>query len=86
MKMQSVESSALKEAGYEDGEIGVLFHNGTIRFYPGTKVEFDEMVAAKSIGRHFLANIKPRGGRPPAAPQPDREMPPLPTEEPLARY
>lgn len=87
MEFQSVKSSALKEVGYGDGEIGVCFNNGSVFFYPGTEDEFEAMLAAESVGKHFLAHIKPRGGiTVPRNTPPDREMPPPPMEEPLARH
>lgn len=70
MEMHAVSSSALKEAGYENGEIGVRFHNGSFFYYPGTKEELDAMLAAKSVGKHFLSQIKPRGGSPLPKPPP----------------
>jgi len=84
MEMQKVESSALAEVGYENGEIGVRYKNGALHYYPGTKPEFEDMLAAESIGKHFLTVIKPRGGRKINETPDDRGAPP-PMEEPLAR-
>lgn len=85
MEFQPVKSQALKEAGYEDGEIGARFHNGSLFFYLATEDEFKAMLAAESVGKYFLTKIKPRGGsQTPRNSPPEREMPPTPTEEPLA--
>lgn len=74
MERQPVESKLAKSIGY-DKDLAVLhveFHNGGVYHYPGvTPEEHAELMAAKSIGSHFLKVLKPKykGSKAPAESQ-----------------
>ena len=63
MERVAVQSKLAKSVGY-DKDLAVLeveFHNGGVYQYPGvTPEEAAEMLAAKSVGGHFLKAIKPK--------------------------
>lgn len=54
MTRQPLTSRALKSAGFENGVISVELPNGTIYDYPdSTQEQFDALVGAESVGKHF---------------------------------
>lgn len=63
MERTAIESKLAKSIGYdkEHAVLAVEFHNGGVYEYPGvTPEEHAELMAAKSIGSHFLKVIKPK--------------------------
>lgn len=61
--MTAVESSVLKAWHYDiaSGRLTVRFHHGGAYSYDGvTPKDVEEIKAAKSIGKHFAANIRHR--------------------------
>jgi len=62
MYRQRVESSAIKEIGYnpEKEVLEVMFVNEQIYQYVRLSFErYSELMGAESIGSHFMRNIKP---------------------------
>ena len=61
MEMKPVKSSYLKSVGYdaEKAELRIEFNSGAIfDYFDVTPGEYDSLVYAESIGRHFSHNIK----------------------------
>lgn len=61
MKRESVDSSLVKEAGYDafQGVLEVKFADGDVyRYYLVPLRVFEELRASESPGRYFVANIK----------------------------
>lgn len=57
-----VESKLLKGVAYhpESQTLEVQFHGGKVyRYHDLSEEKFQALMAAKSIGSHFLANVKP---------------------------
>jgi len=62
IEITAAKSSSITGHGYDEetSTMALQFKSGTYH-YPGvTKKEYDELVAAKSLGKHFFANIKGR--------------------------
>lgn len=62
MSIQSVTSKLLSHVGYDDASqvLTVRFNRGaTYRYHDVPKHAFDELMAADSIGSHYLSKIKP---------------------------
>ena len=55
-------SSNIKRCGFRaDGTIAVEFHSGSVHEYPDfTRDDFDALIGAESVGKHFHANIRNR--------------------------
>ena len=61
MTRTPVSSTAIKAVGFEAGVIECEMHNGTIYSYPdSTQEQFDALVGAPSIGKHFAATLRGR--------------------------
>lgn len=59
MQHVTVDSGMLRSVAYENGTLEVVFNNGGTYQYPAVSPElYGEMMAAKSKGQFFLANIK----------------------------
>ena len=59
MKMENVESSAIKAMGYEDGVVEVQFHNADIyRYYDVPEVEYSRWKNADSQGIYMNSVFK----------------------------
>lgn len=61
IKMQDVESSNIKQIGYDrkSQQMRIQFTNGGLFQYKEVPTEvFDEMMAAKSVGSYFSKNIR----------------------------
>lgn len=58
--MTPVTSSLIKSIGYENGNMLIEFNNGKTYSYTGPKVQehYNALIAAPSIGKHFLAHVK----------------------------
>jgi len=62
IEITAAKSSSITGHGYDEktSTMALQFKTG-VYHYPGvTKKEYDELVAAKSLGKHFFANIKGR--------------------------
>lgn len=57
------ESSMIKSLGAKNGYLIVKFHKGEVYRYPNGDRHMDEMLAAESIGKYFIAEVKPLGGQ-----------------------
>lgn len=58
-----VQSSNIAEIGYDEQTetLDVLFHNGRVyRYVQVSKPEYDALMGAESIGKHFQAFIRPK--------------------------
>ena len=54
-----VQSSNLARVGWEDGNLYVQFNSGQCWRYLGVPIEgYQELVAAPSVGKHFLRNVR----------------------------
>lgn len=54
-----VKSSNIAKLGWSDGVMHVEFSNGGLFSYPGiSSQDYNELLAAKSIGSHFAKHIK----------------------------
>lgn len=61
--LDSGESSMIKALGVKHGYLIVQFHKGQVYRYPNGESYFDELLAAKSIGKYFIVNVRPLGGQ-----------------------
>lgn len=55
-----VDSSLIKSIGFENGVMHLEFNNGKVYAYTGPRVQehHTALMAASSIGKHFLAHVK----------------------------
>lgn len=61
MKREPVTSSNLKSVGYDREKrlLEIEFHNGRVYRYRGVpSEEYEALMKAPSLGRHFIANIR----------------------------
>ena len=59
MKMTAVVSSNIAGIGFDNGELQVEFHNGTIYRYMGVPEDvFEGFKISDSPGRYFYQNVK----------------------------
>lgn len=61
IKIETTRSSMLKSVSYDESEQSMIveFHNGGEYKYKEVPIEvFNEMTAAQSEGKYFLANVK----------------------------
>ena len=55
----AVQSSNIKEVGWENDTLEISFHgSGTYRAEGVPKSVYDGLVAAKSVGKYFHSNVK----------------------------
>lgn len=63
LTMQEVQSSTISHIGYEptSQELRIRFkHGGEYLYKNVTEAEHAALMAAESIGKHFMANIRPK--------------------------
>lgn len=64
MIMKQVDSSYIKEVGFESGnlhsggKIKIVFHSGHEEIREGDKNTFDSLTGSKSTGKHYNEHIK----------------------------
>lgn len=59
MTRLAVSSSSIKSIGREDGVLEIEFKDGRLYQYPGVSdAEFQALIAAPSIGKHFHQHIR----------------------------
>jgi hypothetical protein len=61
MEMESVDSSNIREIGYDEAEktLGIIFHSGILyHYFEVTPETFEEFKTADSLGKYFNANIR----------------------------
>lgn len=61
MEWHEVKSSNLKKVGYDSERtvLGVVFKSGSEYHYEGvSEDQFQDLLGAESVGKHFNANIK----------------------------
>lgn len=60
-EMKAVDSSMVTHAGYDEatGSAHLVFRNGFTYIYKLPKFQFDDLMAAGSIGKHFAEHIRP---------------------------
>jgi hypothetical protein len=57
------ESSMVTAIGTKDGWLLVKFHKGEVYRYRNADRHMDEMLAAESVGKYFVEEVKPIGGQ-----------------------
>lgn len=61
IQLTPVKSSNIAKLGWNDGVMHVEFNNGGLFSYPGvTNQKYNDLLAAKSIGKHFDQFIRPK--------------------------
>lgn len=60
--MQSVASTNIDSVGHDGQHVYIQFKSGGIWKYPATADEHAALLSADSVGKHFHANLKGRGG------------------------
>lgn len=59
MKMKSVVSSVIKEIGWEDNTLRVVYHGGTAYDYANVpKVVYVDAINAISVGSYIMRHVK----------------------------
>lgn len=62
MEKREVTSSNISAVGYDAGHIHVWFKSGGQHRYPGSQSKFEALAGAESVGKHFHAHIRGKGG------------------------
>jgi hypothetical protein len=60
MKYQNVNSSAIKQVGWDalTEQIIVVFHNGSTADHTATKEQYEALLNSESIGKHYATHFR----------------------------